>query len=70
VQKIILSHTEMKSADSSVQRSKVGRTTISLPPDLLEDGKKLAELDNRDFSNYIATLIKADLEKAREARAA
>lgn len=36
------------------------KTTISLPEDLLADGRKRAKRDNRSFSSYVQKLIQRD----------
>lgn len=38
------------------------RRTISLPEELLNEGIKKAEEDNRNFSSYLQSLIQKDLE--------
>lgn len=39
------------------------KVNISVDVDLLERGRAKADKDNRAFSNYVETLIKADVEK-------
>ncbi len=45
------------------------RTAISLPFSEFEAGKKQAEREGRNFSSYVRTLIRRDLEKAGTAAA-
>lgn len=46
------------------------RTTISLPPKLMEHGMQRAKEELRNFSNYVAWLIQRDVEAAEERRKA
>lgn len=39
------------------------RTSISLPKEILMEGRRLAQMRRRNFSNYVADLIAADAEK-------
>lgn len=41
------------------------RKSITLPPDLLEGGKARAKAEGRRFANYVAWLIRRDLENAQ-----
>ena len=43
------------------------RTSISLPEELLKEGRRLAKRRRRNFSNYVADLIAADAEKEASA---
>jgi hypothetical protein len=41
---------------------------VRLPPDLIEAAKAVAESEHRTLSNYILTLIVADIERRRKAQ--
>lgn len=43
------------------------RTSISLPEEILKEGRRLAMKRRRNFSNYVADLIAADAEKESSA---
>lgn len=43
------------------------RTSISLPENLLKEGQRLAKRRRRNFSNYLADLIAADVERESSA---
>ena len=57
----------MKTDAKPKTNAKVSRTTISLPESVFEAGKERAVMDRRDFSNYIAVLIEADVQSAKPA---
>ncbi|HWL53652.1 MAG TPA: hypothetical protein VNQ90_14540 [Chthoniobacteraceae bacterium] len=48
--------------------SDLRRTSISLPPEVFEQGQLIARLRRRSFSNYIADLIASDLETTEALR--
>lgn len=49
------------------QATPVVKKTISLPEEVFRNGEKRAEEDDRNFSNYVARLIKNDVEAAQPA---
>jgi hypothetical protein len=57
----------MQNTSTSEVKPKLNRTTISLPSEIFSEGKRRAHADDRDFSNYIARLIKADLRTEENA---
>lgn len=38
----------------------VKRMTVSLPPEVLENGKIIARMSNKNFSQYVCKLLEAD----------
>lgn len=44
----------------------VVRTTITLPPELLEQGRERAKETRRSFPKYLQVLIEQDLERGAE----
>jgi hypothetical protein len=60
----------MQTPMKNKSKRKQSRTTISLPKDLLEQGMTRAlTIRPYTFSNYVATLIEKDAEKAERAAA-
>jgi hypothetical protein len=41
--------------------------SVSIRKDLAEEAQGKADQDNRSFSNYLETLIQADMDRAQEA---
>jgi len=44
------------------------RTIITLHKDVYREGRKIAEKDQRSFSNWVSTLIQREVRKEKESQ--